>query len=341
MKDLIKEKYLIIITGIMLLIAISNNLPSWYYGLLRMIVTGIAIYNITLAFKFNRKIWLLVMVYVAILFNPISVFYLSKETWVLYDLITAIILFISIFKLNDKHKHKPIFIKTKTLKISEKIVWSIFIVILVLGLYVGTYPHGPSCDDDPESSCEDMSKLNIPDWAKYVRSYGIGYLLVLGVAGFYIMATAKNQEDKEEFESNRKRLKNDILKSIGGDYILQFDEFNLKDLEPILNLITPETITLANKVVDKNFKGYIETHPQENLVRLTCLQYFLAIYILVSYDTSKVGDYSVGKNVKLRKLIAEHNGLGGDPKLAHLDFCMGSCGIEAQHLALTGKLMSQ
>jgi len=135
-------------------------------------------------------------------------------------------------------------------------------------------------------------------------------------------------------------MKNDILESVHASYILQFDEFNLKDLEPIVHSITPETITLATKVADKNFKGYIVTHPKEDLVRLACLQYFLAIYILVSYNTSKVGDHRPGTKVRLRKLIAEHNGLGDDPKFSHLDFCMGSCGIEAQHLALTGKLMS-
>jgi hypothetical protein len=135
-------------------------------------------------------------------------------------------------------------------------------------------------------------------------------------------------------------MTDNVLDTIGVDYILQFDEFNLKDLQPTLDLITSEVVLLAEKVVDNNFKAYITTHPKESLIRLVCLQYFIAIYILVSYNTKKVGDASPGKKVKLRKLIAEHNGLD-DPILSHLDFCIGSCGIEAQNLAITGELMSQ
>jgi len=135
-------------------------------------------------------------------------------------------------------------------------------------------------------------------------------------------------------------MKNDILESIGANYILHFDEFNLKDLQPTLDLITPETMHLAEKVADNNFNAYIKTDPKKKQIRLACIQYFLAIYILVSHNTKKVGDASVGKKSKLRKLIAEHNGLG-DPELSHLDFCMGSCGIDAQHLSISGKLLSQ
>jgi hypothetical protein len=95
----------------------------------------------------------------------------------------------------------------KVRKIILIVIWSSFIIIFCLGFYVNHYlPHGPRYPTgdyeclygDRGGNCgevyaEDMRKLNIPDWAKFLRgSEGLALLLGLLVAG--IFASEKKRE---------------------------------------------------------------------------------------------------------------------------------------------------
>jgi len=86
------------------------------------------------------------------------------------------------------------------------IIWVSFFVVLVLSYYVNYYlPHGPSyptgeiiCQNDDRGPCreqyvEDMRNLNIPDWAKIFRLWGIPLLMGLAFAG--IVVSIKNKEE--------------------------------------------------------------------------------------------------------------------------------------------------
>lgn len=95
----IKENWITIITGIMLLLAIPPIWPYEYYQILRWIVMGVAIYNTYTANKQNKTQWTFTMGAIAILFNPIFPIYLQKEIWVILDLITSILMFVSIAKI--------------------------------------------------------------------------------------------------------------------------------------------------------------------------------------------------------------------------------------------------
>src|ERR1035437_5524811 len=96
-------------------------------------------------------------------------------------------------------------------------------------------------------------------------------------------------------------MKNDVLNSIGANYILQFEELNGAKLK--LDVITPELLERAKKTVDDDFKEYIKSHAQEEQIKLACLQYYVAIYLLIIAGAS----VPAGTKVRLRELIAQHN----------------------------------
>ena len=97
-------------------------------------------------------------------------------------------------------------ISEKIRKTLSVIIWVSFFVVLVLSYYVNYYlPHGPSyptgeiiCQNDDRGPCreqyvEDMRNLNIPDWAKIFRLWGIPLLMGLAFAG--IVVSIKNKEE--------------------------------------------------------------------------------------------------------------------------------------------------
>jgi len=87
------------------------------------------------------------------------------------------------------------------------IVWLILAITIGLTIYVNySMPHGPSyptgeivCQNDDRGPCseeyvEDMSNLNIPEWAKFLRKY---FLLV--VIGEIILASSLQVKGGKEF----------------------------------------------------------------------------------------------------------------------------------------------
>lgn len=88
------SKILSIISGIMLLLAIPSMWPYGYYQLLRWVVSIIGISNAYQTYKLNLKGWMITMIAIAILFNPIAPLTFSKGTWVLFDVAVAIIMFV-------------------------------------------------------------------------------------------------------------------------------------------------------------------------------------------------------------------------------------------------------
>lgn len=88
------------------------------------------------------------------------------------------------------------------------IVWWIFAISFGLTIYINYFmPHGPSyptgdivCQNDDRGPCgdeykEDMSNLNIPDWAKFMRRY---FLLIL--VGEAVLASYLQVKGGKEFK---------------------------------------------------------------------------------------------------------------------------------------------
>lgn len=88
-------KWICVISGILLLLGIPTGWPYDYYILLRWVIfisSAIIAYNF-----YNSKLqgWAFVFGAIAVLFNPIYPFYLSKSTWVISDFIGAVLFFLA------------------------------------------------------------------------------------------------------------------------------------------------------------------------------------------------------------------------------------------------------
>jgi len=98
-------KWLCIISGILLLLAIPSGWwPYGYYILLRW-VTSISALIVANGF-YNSKLmgWTLVFGSTALLFNPFFPIHLNKSSWVAIDLITATLFFLSAYSIRQKNE---------------------------------------------------------------------------------------------------------------------------------------------------------------------------------------------------------------------------------------------
>ena len=94
-------KPLLIIASIMLLLAVPPVWPYAYYQILRIVVCIAAAYGAYTTFATGKNGWGWMLGAVAILFNPITPIHLDKETWVIPDLIGALIMFVAVFKIKQ------------------------------------------------------------------------------------------------------------------------------------------------------------------------------------------------------------------------------------------------
>lgn len=99
MKKIFQNNWFVILAGVMLILAIPSIWPYGYFQLLRWVVTIVSIYSAYIAYESKNKTWVFIMGAIAVLFNPISPIYLQKGTWVVLDLVTSILMFISITKI--------------------------------------------------------------------------------------------------------------------------------------------------------------------------------------------------------------------------------------------------
>ncbi len=122
----------------------------------------------------------------------------SDLFWIVLLVVIAIIYFIAKKQMTKK-----------IIRIMSIIIWSFCFVIAGLIFYVNYYlPHGPSYPtgdytcDDYDSRCgetyiEDMSKLNIPSWAKFLRGSS-GMLLWLSLCLMGVVISSKKDKNNNE-----------------------------------------------------------------------------------------------------------------------------------------------
>ena len=96
MKNFLKENWFKLL-AILFLLGALGDWPYGYYQLLRWLILGIGGYSAYLAYNSERKVWVGIFGVIALLFNPIIPFYLSKDTWQFIDIVVAIIFFVSLF----------------------------------------------------------------------------------------------------------------------------------------------------------------------------------------------------------------------------------------------------
>jgi len=142
-----------------------------------------------------KQKWQLILLAISLV--ALSIYH--KELF--FSIVLAYVLMIKFF-LSDS-------LGVKLRKIFAVAIWTIFIVLFGLTVYVNYYlPHGPSyptgeivCQYEDRGPCrekyeEDLRNVDIPDWAKFLRK-SEGELLLLGLffAGIVISGVKnKNQE---------------------------------------------------------------------------------------------------------------------------------------------------
>jgi uncharacterized membrane protein YesL len=96
------SKWVCIVCGILLLLGIPTGWPYSYYVLLRWIVCFASIFVAYSFYKANLSGWTWVFGAIALLFNPILPFYLNKGLWVLIDLVSSVLFFVSAYSIKQK-----------------------------------------------------------------------------------------------------------------------------------------------------------------------------------------------------------------------------------------------
>ncbi len=86
-----------IIAIITLVILGLGSAPYFFYQGLRWGITILSLYQIRKINNTNDK-WFWIYLVIAILFNPIAPFYLSKSIWLVLDLIVALVFFMELKK---------------------------------------------------------------------------------------------------------------------------------------------------------------------------------------------------------------------------------------------------
>ena len=90
------SKYWFIVPAGLLMLAVLP-LPYAYYEFLRVTVTGAAAYVAVRMVKLDRHNIAVLFGLIALLFNPIAPVYLSKQVWIIFDLMAALI-FIGVWR---------------------------------------------------------------------------------------------------------------------------------------------------------------------------------------------------------------------------------------------------
>lgn len=96
-------KTLSIICGIALLASIPSWWPYDYYVLLRWFIAGSGAYITYGFYKSNLPAWAFIFGAIVFLFNPIFPVYLNKSSWVMIDLVAAVIFFLAAYSYKEKH----------------------------------------------------------------------------------------------------------------------------------------------------------------------------------------------------------------------------------------------
>jgi len=97
-----KKKYIAIfqivrfITALLLFWALAEH-PYGFYQFLRIIVCGVSLYSLLTSLQVDKKFWIWVFGVLTILFNPIFPIHLTREIWIIFDVVAGLVYILSIF----------------------------------------------------------------------------------------------------------------------------------------------------------------------------------------------------------------------------------------------------
>jgi len=81
------------IAAILLLVAIIPIWPYFLYQFLKLVVFGAASFSVYLYHKEKDTQWMIIMIIIAIIFNPINPLYFGHFLWSIVDFIVAMIFY--------------------------------------------------------------------------------------------------------------------------------------------------------------------------------------------------------------------------------------------------------
>lgn len=90
-----------IIVAVLLVWALAKH-PIGYYSVLRLVTCAVCAYGVYLAMQWKQIGWAFIFGAIALLFQPLVVFRMTKQTWNYVDIATAIFLIATIFLFREK-----------------------------------------------------------------------------------------------------------------------------------------------------------------------------------------------------------------------------------------------
>jgi len=81
------------IATIVLLVAVIPIWPYFFYQFLKLAIFGAAAFSVYLYHKEKNTKWMMTMIVIAIIFNPINALYFGHFLWSVVDIIVAILFF--------------------------------------------------------------------------------------------------------------------------------------------------------------------------------------------------------------------------------------------------------
>src|SRR5262245_10937063 len=94
----------LLFSAFLLILTTQAIWPRWYYISTRTIICGTAIYAIWYCFRTHHRIWAILLVVIAVLFNPFVRFRLEREPWHATEFIAALVFVISAFALSPESR---------------------------------------------------------------------------------------------------------------------------------------------------------------------------------------------------------------------------------------------
>lgn len=91
------------IAAIALLVAVIPIWPYFFYQALKLVVFGAAAHSVYLYHKEKNTQWMVIMIVIAIVFNPINPLYFGHFLWSIVDIVVAILFFRSPKHYKDSH----------------------------------------------------------------------------------------------------------------------------------------------------------------------------------------------------------------------------------------------
>ena len=81
------------IATIVLLVAVIPIWPYFFYQFLKLAIFGAAAFSVYLYHKEKNTKWMMTMIVIAIIFNPINALYFGHFLWSVVDIIVALLFF--------------------------------------------------------------------------------------------------------------------------------------------------------------------------------------------------------------------------------------------------------